>query len=267
MQQDESRLNLEAEIDKTSAKEKAYAEMSNPSLLQLQPLKLESRFDDEDSSHVPPGKPGIEKVHPGYHVPRSSTSAFKENPVSDRNLQWETISLHRQQQADLQLQQNRIVEMIVHNQIRSKLPQPRVPVFDGNPMEYCSFICTFDSFIESRTYSSPDRLYYLEQFTPGDVKEIVRSCHHLPSEEGYNEAPWLLKKKFGEEYRIASAYEERALSWSSITHEDGLALKHFSIFLTRVRNALASSKYISKFHHPGNIQKLVLNFPYGLRER
>ena len=35
-QQKESRLNLEAEIAKTSAKEKAYAEMSNPSLLQLQ---------------------------------------------------------------------------------------------------------------------------------------------------------------------------------------------------------------------------------------
>ncbi|XP_068759693.1 uncharacterized protein [Montipora capricornis] len=134
-------------------------------------------------------------------------------------------------------------------------------------MEYCSFIRAFDSLIESRTYSSSDRLYYLEQFTPGDVKEIVRSCHHLPSEEGYNEAPSLLKKKFGDEYRIASAYEERALIWSSIRHEDGLALNDFSIFLTSCRNALASSKYISKFNHPGNIQKLVLKFPYGLRKR
>ena len=86
---------------------------------------------------------------------------------------------------------------MVHNQNRSKLPQPRVPVFDGNPMEYCSFIRAFDSIIESRTYSSSDRLYYLEQFTAGDVKEIVRPCHYLPSE-----ARWLLKKKFGDENRM-----------------------------------------------------------------
>ena len=126
--------------------------------------------------------------------------------------------------------------MMVHNQNRSKLPQPRVPVFDGNPMEYCSFIRAFDSVIESRTYSSSDRLYYLEQITAGDVKEIVRPCHYLPSEERYNEARWLLKKKFGDENRIASAYEERVLSWSSRRHEDGLALNRFSIFLTSCTN-------------------------------
>ena len=89
------------------------------------------------------------------------------------------------------------MELLAQNQNRSSLPQPRVSVFDGNPIEYRTFVRAFESLIESRTYSSTDRLYYLEQFTAGDVKELVRSCHHLPPEEGYDEARRLLKRKYG----------------------------------------------------------------------
>ena len=71
----------------------------------------------------------------------------------------------------------------------------------------------FEGQIESRTQSSTERLYYLEQYTAGDVKELIRSCHHLPPDEGYEEARRLLKRKFGDEYRIASAYEAKALGW------------------------------------------------------
>ena len=95
----------------------------------------------------------------------------------------ETIELQRQQNA-LQLQQKRIVELLILNQNKSKLPQPRVPVFDGNPIKYRTFVRAFESWIESRISSSTDRLYYLEQFTAGDVKELVRSCHHLQPDEG-----------------------------------------------------------------------------------
>ena len=54
LQQEESRLNLEAEIAKTSAKEKAFAALTTPSLSQLKPVKLESRFDDKDFTYAPP---------------------------------------------------------------------------------------------------------------------------------------------------------------------------------------------------------------------
>ena len=83
------------------------------------------------------------------------------------------------QQNALQLQQKRIVELLTLNQNKSKLPQPRLPVFDGNPIKYRTFVRAFESWIESRISSSTDMLHYLEQFTAGDVKELVQSCHHL----------------------------------------------------------------------------------------
>ena len=75
------------------------------------------------------------------------------------------------------------------------------------------------------------------------------------------------REKFGDDYRIASAYETKASDWPNIKPEDGAALNRFSIFLESCKNALASSQYISKFDHPGNIQKLVFRLPYNPREK
>ena len=232
LQQEELRLNLEAEMVKKIAKERVYAAMSTPSLPELKPLKLETELQDQDP---PAASPRTRKSfsgvvhHPGQGVSADSAPYCQFDHqafIANENMRKETIGLQRQQTA-LQFQQNRIMELLAHNQNRSKLPQPRVPVFDGNPIEYRTFVRAFESLVESRTLSSTDRLYYLEQFTAGDVKELVRSCHHLPSEEGYDEARRLLRRKYGDDYRIASAYEMKALNWPSIKAEDGIALNRF----------------------------------------
>ena len=88
------------------------------------------------------------------------------------------LELHQHQNV-LQQQQNTIMEMLVTQQRKSSLPHPRVPVFDGNPIEYGPFVRAFENIIESKTSSSSERLYYLEQFTSGDVKELVKSCQYL----------------------------------------------------------------------------------------
>ena len=71
--------------------------------------------------------------HSSNWIPRVLPDSSKDFTASE-NLNKETIALQRQQTA-LQVQQNRIVELLAVNQNRSKLPQPRVPVFDGDPME------------------------------------------------------------------------------------------------------------------------------------
>ena len=80
----------------------------------------------------------------------------------------------------------------------------------------------------------------------------------MPPAVGYEEARKLLKKKFGDEYRVASAYESKALAWPSIKAEDCTALN---------KNALAGSQYASKFDQPGNIRKLIFKLPFNMRER
>ena len=135
------------------------------------------------------------------------------------------LELHQHQNI-LQQQQNNIVEMLVTQQKKSSLPSPRVPNFDGDPLEYGSFIRAFENIIESKTSSSSERLYYLEQFTSGDVKELVRSCQYLPPDAGYDEARRLMKKKFGDDFRVVAAYESKALSWPEVRAEQVLSVPH-----------------------------------------
>ena len=72
----------------------------------------------------------------------------------------------------------------------------------------------------------------------------------MPGDVGYEEARKLLKKRFGDEYRVASAYEFKALAWPTLKAEDGTALNKFFIFLSSCKNALAGSQYASKFYQP-----------------
>ncbi|XP_068734645.1 uncharacterized protein [Montipora capricornis] len=218
LSQEEVRLNLEVEIAKSAAKGQALAGI-----------------------FTPPGQPPVHPFsqEPEYMLARQlRESTLRDTtgpPVVDTDfstdpdyLQLEAVTLQRQQIA-LQAQQNRIVELLAVNQNKTELPQPRVLIFDGNPVDYRSFIRAFENLIQSRTCSSTERLYSLGQYTTGDVKELIKSCHHLPPDVGYQEARKLLKKS--------------------------------------CKNAPAGSQYASKFDQPGNIQKLIFKLPFNTRER
>ena len=163
---------------------------------------------------VPDSKQG----DPCYFILRGPHSLSA--PTASEDLRRETIELRRQQNA-LQLQQNRIVELLALNQNRRKLPQLSVPVFDGNPIAYRTFARANESLIESRTFSSTDRLF----------KSLYDPVTCV-----------LLRKKFGDEYYIAFAYETKALDWPNIRAEDSMALDCFSIFLASCKGALAGSR-------------------------
>ena len=64
-------------------------------------------------------------------------------------------------------------------------PQPELPVFGGDPIEYCGFIRAFESIIESRTQISSSRLYYLVQYASDAVNELMRSCLTMNAADGY----------------------------------------------------------------------------------
>ena len=178
---------------------------------------------------------------------------------------YEMLELHQHQNA-LQRQQNTIVEMLETQQKKSSLPHPKVPIFNGSPMEYGPFIRAFENIIESKTSSSRERLYYLEQFTSGDVKELVISCQFLPPDKGYPEARRLMKKKFGNDFRVVAAYESKALNWPEVKAEDAVGLNRFSsLFLMRCKNAMEGSGRSTKLEEPDTVRKLVLKLPFNLR--
>ena len=147
------------------------------------------------------------------------------------------------------------------------LPQPDLPVFTGDPIDYCSFVRAFESLIESRTNSNSSRLYYLVQYTGGDVQELMRSCLTMSHDEGYKEARRLLKERYGKGYKIATAYVEGITSGPPIRSEKAEDLRKFSVLITSCKNALKDLGYLSRINNPDTLQKIIARLPFDMRRK
>lgn len=133
--------------------------------------------------------------------------------------------------------------MLVKQQQVSSLPCMEVPVFSGDVLMYSSFIRAFEHAVESKTDSSADRLYFLEQYTSGLPRDLVRSCLHMIPDIGFERAKALLKEHYGDEYKICSAYMKKTLAWPAVKAEDSNALQIFTLFLRSCHNAMEEISY------------------------
>lgn len=163
--------------------------------------------------------------------------------------------------------QNDIAELIVSQQNLSRLPAREISVFDGNPLAYQSFIHAFEHLIEDKTKNNQDRLYYLEQFTSGLPRDLVRSCLHMDERRGYSEARHLLKEHFGNEIKVSGAYLEKALNWTAIKAEDGKMLHAYAMYLRGCCNIMQDLQYLEELEIPSNLRLMASKLPYKLRER
>ena len=125
--------------------------------------------------------------------------------------------------------------------------------------------------IEAKTTSYSARLYYLVQYTAGDVQELMPSCLAMDSEKGYREAWKLLTKHYGQPYRIASACVERVTNGPAIKSEDGAALQSFSVLLTSCKNRQEQTRtdigYLSKIENPDSLKKIVSRLLFNLCQK
>lgn len=162
--------------------------------------------------------------------------------------------------------QNEITAALVQQQRSLSLPPRDIPIFDGDPLQYRAFIKAFEQGVEEKA-GQVDCLYYLEQFTRGQPRELVRSCQHMASERGYAVAKDLLREHFGNQYKTATAYMERALAWQSIKSEDVKTLQAYSLFLRGCCNVMEELEYMQELDMPVNMRAIITKLPYKMREQ
>ena len=141
------------------------------------------------------------------------------------------------------------------------LPKVEMPIFTGEPLEYCNFICAFESLIEAKTNNARSRLHYLVQYTSGDVKELMSSCLSMEPNTGYEEARRLLKKRFGQNYHIATAYVDKITKGAPIKTEDSKALQRLSTLMTSCKNTLGSMGFLNKIENPDSLRQIIYRLP------
>lgn len=198
---------------------------------------------------------------------QSHRTLEREALMPTRELNIQTTDLRQSEDLLTVMQrQNEITSALVQQQRLSSWPVRDIPLFDGDTLQYISFMRAFEQGVQEKA-SNSDCLYYLEQFTLGQPRELVRSCLHMTPEYGYAKAKQLLQEHFGCKYKTASAYIERALSWPIIKTEDVGALQAYSLFLRGFCNMMEELQYMQELDMPSNIRAIVGKLPFKLRER
>lgn len=157
--------------------------------------------------------------------------------------------------------QNEITSMLVHQQCLASLPRRDIQIFDGDPLQYHSFMRSFEQVIEEKTDNVEDSLHFLEQYTRGQPQQLVRSCQYVTDGSGYAKAKTLVHEHFGNEHMIASAYLNKVSSWPTIKSEDGKALQAYTLFLRRCCSALDEVHSLCELNTPANMIAVIKDYP------
>ena len=144
------------------------------------------------------------------------------------------------------------------------LPKQKLKPFSGDPLEFATFERGFRYMIEDKTSSERDRLNFLEQFTEGDAKTLVRSCLHMSDDVGYKEAKRMLQRKYGNKHKMAEAYLSKMRQWPDVKGDK--SLQELSLFLLESKNTMSSLGYLPELNSTSNIRMLMMKLPYSLRE-
>ena len=147
------------------------------------------------------------------------------------------------------------------------LPKTEMPIYDGNPIDYPDFIRSFENLVESQTDQDSRRLYFLVQYTSGEVRELMSSCLSMPATEGYRQARRLLKRNYGQNYKIAEAYTSKITDGPSIKADDGINLRKFAVSLSSCANIMKEIGFSSKVNSPDTLKKIISRLPYVLRRK
>ncbi len=155
--------------------------------------------------------------------------------------------------------------MLLKQQQLSTLLPKSVTLFDGDILQFRSFMASFKHNIEMKTDNGQDRLFYLEQYTKGKARDLIRSCQHMDGDQGYLRAKHLLHEHYGNQYNIFTAYIEKALSWPAIKAEDPKASNEYALYLKaccNLPNAMARMDYMNELNAASTLKAIVMKLSF-----
>ncbi|KAK4474269.1 hypothetical protein MN116_000351 [Schistosoma mekongi] len=84
--------------------------------------------------------------------------------------------------------------------------------FNGNPVQYWSFIRNFEECIDNQNIGYKAKLNYLIEYIDGEAKSIIRHCILLEPDVGYHKALELLEDMFGLKHVVAHIFTDKLLA-------------------------------------------------------
>ena len=153
-------LKLETEFKKVAARKSAYAKADSErnTLVEFSSLTSCVLRVDPRAAAISDGFSGDLKQEssPVFHGAnfRPEERKTKHKVPSQSSYDSDEQSGLSDQAFHTLEQQNRVMEEFVNQQQKNTLPRRQVPIFDGNPLSYCTFMRAFETVIESNESDS-----------------------------------------------------------------------------------------------------------------
>jgi hypothetical protein len=146
------------------------------------------------------------------------------------------------------------------------LPRPSLQKFDGNPMEYHTFMNAFESSIGQSKLSDAAKLTRLLDLCTGKALRVIKQSASDPN-NGYKRAQRILKERFGDEYVISEAYITDLTSGPQIKQHEVTALQDFLDDLRSCVDTLESMDMIEEIDTRVRMVRIVEKLPYPMQTR
>ena len=136
------------------------------------------------------------------------------------------------------------------------LPRPEIPIFDGDPLSYWTFIRSFETHIAQRMPTDAARLVYLLQHcSPRVRKNLEHFSQNLDA--GYRLAYESLFNDYGQPHIVAYSCEKRLLGYPVLKSRDPDGLKAFSVLMEKSLILLQDLGDFASLNSLGTIQRLT----------
>ncbi|CAB3992200.1 Hypothetical predicted protein, partial [Paramuricea clavata] len=156
---------------------------------------------------------------------------------------------------------------VTSRQKRMELPKREFLYFDGNPVNYTTFMRNFELNVENRVQETSVKLSFLIQYTSGTAREAIENCVILPADEGYAKAKEILRKNFGQKHIIVRAFIERVTKGPQIKPGEPDKLMQLA---RDMRNCLLNStqlNYKADINAMDTLSKIVKKLPSYLQAK
>ncbi|XP_072181493.1 uncharacterized protein [Diadema setosum] len=140
------------------------------------------------------------------------------------------------------------------------MPKSELTQFDGNPLEYCSFVNKFDAMIECKPGNDKVKLMYLIQFCAGKARDSIENCTFLGL-EGYKKAREILHDQFGQPFLVTTAHVMKVLSRQQIRPNNGAALWDLTRAMRRCEMVLSRMGFRADTDSSDNLLRIQQLLP------
>ena len=145
-----------------------------------------------------------------------------------------------------------------------ELPKAHINEFNGNPVEYWSFINNFKVNVAPKVSNDNARLQYLLQLCKGKAKACIESCALL-EKGGYEVAMALLRKQFGQPHMILNGLINDMLSRKRISNGDGEGLWDLVSAMKKCEAILSQMGFVNDLNSTSTLLKIQSLLPIGMQ--